>query len=69
MRTLVLLILTFTAALAAPAADEISPFIIGGVDAIHGEFPFIVSLQWVILGISQHMCGGAIIGSNWVRLT
>ena len=65
MRILVLLSLAFAVVLAAPAA-EISPFIVGGTNAAPGEFPFIVSLQWVILGISTHICGGSIISPNWV---
>ena len=36
--------------------------IIGGVEAIPGEFPWIVSLR---LG-GQHICGGTLIANNWV---
>lgn len=65
MKTLVLLSLAFAVALAAPAAES-SPYIVGGFNAVPGEFPFIVSLQWVILGISSHVCGGSIISHHWV---
>lgn len=40
--------------------------IIGGVDALAGEFPYIVSIHWVFLTISTHMCGGSILGQNYV---
>jgi secreted trypsin-like serine protease len=31
-------------------AEEPSPFIVGGVNAFPGEFPFIVSIQHIFLG-------------------
>jgi trypsin len=37
--------------------------IVGGVEASHGEFPFIVSLQTGYMG---HFCGGSLIKKNWV---
>lgn len=46
------------AALSAPT-EEISPSIVGGIDANPGEFPFIVSVQFSLFpGIYQHICGG-----------
>ncbi|MEK7720886.1 MAG: serine protease [Elusimicrobiota bacterium] len=36
--------------------------IVGGLDAVHGEFPFIVSLQ----SPGGHFCGGSLIRKNWV---
>lgn len=60
-----LLSLAFAATLAAPTS-EVAPAIVGGVNAIPGEFPFIVSLQWVVLGLSTHICGGSIISNIWV---
>lgn len=66
MKTLVLIILISSVAFAAPSSEKISPFILGGVNAFPGEFPFIVSLQWVLSAVSEHRCGGAIIGSHWV---
>jgi prostasin len=35
--------------------------IVGGVDAIPGEFPHIVSVQWILLTASTHICGGSIL--------
>ena len=37
--------------------------IVGGVEAVKGEFPFIVSLQGSYGG---HFCGGSLIKKNWV---
>jgi len=37
--------------------------IVGGVEALVGEFPFIVSLQSNSFG---HFCGGSLIKKNWV---
>ncbi|OGS12275.1 MAG: hypothetical protein A2234_08420 [Elusimicrobia bacterium RIFOXYA2_FULL_58_8] len=37
--------------------------IVGGVEAVRGEFPFIVSLQSNSYG---HFCGGSLIKKNWV---
>lgn len=65
MKILLILSLAFTAVLAAPA-EEKNPFIVGGVNALPGEFPFIVSLQWVLLGASSHVCGGSILSNLWV---
>ncbi len=42
--------------------------IVGGVPAVEGEFPFIVSLQaksWYSSGYS-HFCGGSLIKEDWV---
>lgn len=41
--------------------------IVGGTEALRGEFPYIVSLQrssW--FGSSRHFCGGSLIRANWV---
>jgi secreted trypsin-like serine protease len=65
MRVLVLLSLAVVAALAAPT-EEIDPFVVGGVNALPGEFPYTVSLQWVILGASTHVCGGTILNNIWI---
>ncbi|XP_063696973.1 trypsin-1-like [Culicoides brevitarsis] len=35
--------------------------IVGGENAQRGEFPFIISLRWSVLGVEQHVCGGSII--------
>lgn len=65
MKFLFVFSLAIAAVLAAPA-EEIAPAVVGGVDAIAHEFPFIVSIQWVILTISSHVCGGAILNNIWV---
>jgi len=57
--------LAFAVALAAPS-DERSGRIVGGVAALPGEFPFSVSLQWVLIGVSTHVCGGVILNNIWV---
>ncbi|KAJ8973180.1 hypothetical protein NQ317_007156 [Molorchus minor] len=40
--------------------------IVGGWDAQRGEFTSIVSLQYCILTICQHSCGGSIISPSWI---
>jgi trypsin len=42
---------------------DFRPNIVGGVDAIKGEFPFQVSLQ---SSSGSHFCGGSLIKTNWV---
>lgn len=37
--------------------------IVGGVEAVKGEYPFIVSLQ---SSYGSHVCGGSLIKKNWV---
>jgi len=44
-------------------SDKIHMNIVGGAEASHGEFPFIVSLQANYTG---HFCGGSLIKKNWV---
>ncbi|MCB0412547.1 MAG: serine protease [Bdellovibrionales bacterium] len=50
---------------ALPAEGKVgTPFeakIVGGEEAVVGEFPFVVSLQ-----SSSHFCGGSLIAPNWV---
>jgi len=63
-----LLKMTWTAllvslSLTASANMEITPRIVGGTEAVKGEFPFIVSLQSSYYG---HFCGGSLIKPNWV---
>lgn len=40
--------------------------IVGGVPATYGEFPWLVSLQLFMGNMSKHICGGAIVHSNWI---
>lgn len=65
MKILLVLSLAFAAVLALPT-QEIAPSIVGGVNAIPGEFPYIASIQWVLLGLSTHVCGGSIMNNIWV---
>lgn len=44
-------------------ANGFRPFVVGGVEANKGEFPFIVSVQNARYG---HFCGGSLIKPNWV---
>lgn len=46
---------------------EISPKIVNGTNAEIEDFPFIVSLQYVVEEtISYHSCGGSILNEFWV---
>lgn len=65
MRIVLVLSLAIAAVLAVPI-EEKAPRIIGGVTALPGEFPFIVSIQWVVLGSSSHVCGGSILNNIWI---
>jgi trypsin len=44
------------------AQANVKPLIVGGVEAVKGEFPFMVSLQ----RNGSHFCGGSLIRKNWV---
>ena len=66
MKGFIVFTLLIAAALAAPATDDFVPFVVGGQNASPGQFPYIVSVQWVILGLPSHVCGGIIIGPSWV---
>jgi len=65
MKTFAILVSLLAVALAAPN-QVFDPRIIGGVDALRGEFPFIVSVQTSIIGIQSHTCGGSILTNMWV---
>lgn len=59
-------LLLASASLAVPVEERRESRIVGGVNAIPGEFPFIVSMQWVLLTLSTHVCGGSILNAQWV---
>lgn len=40
--------------------------IVGGQDAEPHSAPWIISMQWGIVGLTTHLCGGSIIRENWV---
>lgn len=45
------------------------PLIVGGEDAIAGQYPFVISLQRLDLGDSdhtRHWCGGSLLSPTWV---
>ncbi len=54
----VLTTLSLTAFASNPSME-----IVGGVDAVKGEFPFQVSLQ---SSAGSHFCGGSLVKKNWV---
>lgn len=59
------------AASAAPPIDTLRPQIIGGVDALDGQFPFLISLQKLDEGSSdhaRHWCGGSRISDRWMLI-
>ncbi|HEU5475389.1 MAG TPA: serine protease [Actinophytocola sp.] len=65
VRTLLTAAVTALAGLLIPgtaAADEVTPFIVGGRNATQ-VYPFMVSLQSSSGG---HSCGGSLIRANWV---
>jgi trypsin len=59
--TAILMSLSLTAFANVPL--DVSNRIVGGTEAIKGEFPFIVSLQ---SGSYGHFCGGSLIKPDWV---
>jgi secreted trypsin-like serine protease len=59
-------LILISSTLAVPVVEDRESRIVGGVNAIPGESPFIVSLHWVLLTLSTHVCGGSIINNVWV---
>lgn len=59
----VALSITAQAALTPVQTLMIKPEIVGGTDAVKGEFPFQVSIQ---KNGTSHFCGGSLIKPNWV---
>ncbi|WP_312316291.1 serine protease [Stenotrophomonas sp.] len=56
-------------AVTSPPADLVVPLIIGGEDAEPGQYPFMVSLQRLRRGDSDHLrhsCGATLISPSWV---
>ena len=67
MKIYLISFLALTSILLIVVADnEKVPLIVGGSNAIPGEFSFMVSMQWFFLGTSAHFCGGSIIGPVWI---
>lgn len=64
MKIFLLIALSVAAVLAL--AEEINPSIVGGINALPNEFPYIVSIQYVLGTGSAHVCGGAIINHYWI---
>lgn len=57
------------AAPAPPGGERPRPLIIGGQDALPGQYPFMISLQRLDYGNSdhtRHWCGGTLISPSWV---
>ncbi|KAK9736499.1 Trypsin [Popillia japonica] len=61
MKVLILVFCILGGAFAAPSLR-----IAGGENANRGEFPYQISLQWGLLGIWSHICGGSIIAEQWI---
>ncbi|KAI4456607.1 polyserase-related [Holotrichia oblita] len=61
MKVLIALAVIVGSALAAPSLR-----IAGGQDASRDEFPYQISMQWGLLGIWSHTCGGSIISEQWI---
>nr|DAA64589.1 TPA_exp: serine protease-like protein 1 [Locusta migratoria] len=40
--------------------------IVGGKEAEEGQFPYSVSIQWQLSGVSSHFCGGALVKDDVV---
>lgn len=66
MKTAIICLLFVSASLAVPVEQERESRVVGGVNALPGEFPWIVSMHWAILTVSTHVCGGSIINAQWV---
>lgn len=59
-------LLLISSTLAVPVIQNRETRVVGGVNAIPGEFPFIVSMHWVLAVLSTHVCGGSILNNQWV---
>lgn len=58
----------FLLALAVASGEmrSVDTRMVGADNALPGEFPFMASLQWFLLGSTAHFCGGVIIGPVWI---
>ncbi|KAG8594388.1 hypothetical protein GDO81_001181, partial [Engystomops pustulosus] len=56
------------ASLAIPGSASMTPYnrIVGGTDAVEGEWPWQASLLYTEQGKLYHLCGGSLITSRWV---
>ncbi len=61
IKSLGISLLLFTAV--ATATPTFTPKIVGGENAVQGEFPYIVSLRSKSYG---HFCGASLVAQNWV---
>uniref|UniRef100_A0A1B0D8E0 Uncharacterized protein n=1 Tax=Phlebotomus papatasi TaxID=29031 RepID=A0A1B0D8E0_PHLPP len=58
--------LSRTTDVSSPRLAFVNERITNGQDAAFGEFPYICSMQWVLIGTSSHICGSSIINNNWI---
>lgn len=64
MTAVIVSVLMTSSVFAKPAQTmKFTPKIVGGQNAVQGEFPFIVSLRSASYG---HFCGGSLVAPNWV---
>uniref|UniRef100_A0A182MMN1 Peptidase S1 domain-containing protein n=1 Tax=Anopheles culicifacies TaxID=139723 RepID=A0A182MMN1_9DIPT len=71
MKSVIALLCLVALAAAAPRSVQTkygfpSGRVVGGIDALPGEFPSIVSIQRVILVVTAHVCGGSILSNFWI---
>lgn len=46
------------------ASEEPDRFIVGGAEALRGQFPYVVSFRY--FPYTQHGCSGSIVSSRWI---
>lgn len=44
--------------------EDVNQFIVGGNDAVDGQFPYFASLRY--LADEVHGCGGSIVNTRWI---
>ncbi|XP_064102386.1 trypsin-1-like [Macrobrachium nipponense] len=62
---MILLVVLVLLGLVGPAMMYQNASIIGGVEALPGEFPYVISLIDVRFGTRIHFCGGAVYKNHW----